>query len=88
MGSARYQGGTTHLEYRKNRLKKGLKLHTYDVINEQFGQKIGVIRWRGGWRQYVFRADNEVDMSRGCHKEINKFIDNLMKKWRMSKKGQ
>ncbi len=36
--------------------------------------------------QYVFQAKPNVDMSRGCHKQIDEFIDDLMKKWRESKK--
>lgn len=83
MGSSTYFGGS-HLSFRKLPLKKGCKLHEYTVRNEKFDTRIGTIHWRGGWRQYVFMADNEIDMSRSCHKEIDKFIDKLMKEWRDS----
>ena len=82
MGSARYQGGSIHLRFEKLPLEKGLKLNKYTVINDQFNQTIGEIHWRGGWRQYVFMAKSEIDMSRGCQKEIIKFIDKLMANWR------
>ncbi|HEC66524.1 MAG TPA: hypothetical protein ENI23_14650 [bacterium] len=87
MGSATYTGGS-HLKFRKLPLKKGLKLHRYKVTNTKFYQDIGIIHWRGGWRQYVFRAEPEVDMSRSCYKEIDKFIDKLMEQWKRSKKGR
>ena len=82
MGSARKQGGCNHLNFSKLPLEKGKKLHKYQVINEQFGETIGVIHWRGGWMQYVFQALPEIDMSRSCHKEIDTFIDGLMQVWR------
>ena len=86
MGSRRTGGGARHLLFKKLPLEKGKKLHKYEVINEQFGDLIGHIRWRGGWRQYVFRAIPDVDMSRSCHKEIDIFIDSLMEEWRKGKK--
>lgn len=85
MGSSTYFGGS-HLTFKKLSLKKGRKLHRYKVINHKLDQEIGIIHWRGGWRQYVFQALPEVDMSRSCYKEINKFIDALMKKWNQGRK--
>lgn len=84
MGSHTYFGAS-HLAFRKLPLKKGAKLNEYDVINTHFSEKIGIIHWRGGWRQYVFQAEPEVDMSRSCCNEIIKFIDKLMKEWRTLK---
>lgn len=75
MGSV---GSSNYLEFKKLRLKKGAKLHKYEVRNHSLYQTIGEIHWRGGWRQYVFRAMPEVDMSRSCHKQIDEFIDKLM----------
>lgn len=83
MGSATYVGGS-HLEFEKMPLSRGLKLHMYRVHNLKFNEAIGIIHWRGGWRQYVFRANHEVDMSRSCQKEIIKFIDKLMQEWKDS----
>ena len=85
MGSSTYIGGS-HLKFRKLPLKKGAKLHRYKVINKNFISEIGIIHWRGGWRQYVFQALPEVDMSKSCHKEIDKFITKLMKEWKASHK--
>ncbi len=85
MGSATYMGGI-HLTFKEMPLTKGAKLHKYKVINHTLDEEIGIIHWRGGWRQYVFRALPEVDMARSCHKVIDKFIDNLMEKWKRSHK--
>jgi hypothetical protein len=82
MGSARYEGGTVHLRFDKLPLEKGAKLHKYNVINETFGYVIGIIHWRGGWRQYVFQALLKIDMSRSCHKVIDDYIDKLMQEWK------
>ena len=85
MGSSTYVGGS-HLEFEKLCLTRGAKMHIYRVHNIKFNEAIGVIHWRGGWRQYVFRANHEVDMSRSCHKEIDRFIDKLMEEWKESLK--
>lgn len=84
MGSSTYLGGS-HLRFIKNPLKKGHKLHTYDMFNNKLHDYIGIIHWRGGWRQYVSQTSNNVDVSRSCHKEIIKFIDKLMKEWRSAR---
>ena len=75
-------GSSNHLEFEKLPLEKGQKLHKYRVFNHSLYESIGIIHWRGGWRQYVFQAHPEIDMSRGCHKQIDDFIDELMKEWR------
>lgn len=79
-------GSSNHLEFEKLRLEKGKKLHKYRVFNHDLYETIGTIHWRGGWRQYVFTAHPDIDMSRGCHKQIDEFIDKLMKKWKASLK--
>ena len=113
MGSV---GSSAHnyLEFEKLTLEKGHKLHKYKVLNHDLYQEIGIIHWRGGWRKYVFTADqndfiltasvNElglskeqekklknilnrynIDMSVGCHKKVNEFINKLMKEWKDAK---
>ncbi len=78
-------GSSNHLEFEKLPLEKGRKLHKYRVHNHSLYQYIGIIHWRGGWRQYVFQAKPLVDMSRSCHKQIDEFIDKLMKEWKNKK---
>jgi len=83
MGSV---GTSNHLEFHKLPLEKGHKLHKYEVINHTLYSKIGIIHWRGGWRKYVFQAYPEVDMDKGCHKQIDDFTDKLMIEWRKKQK--
>ena len=99
-------GGHNYLRFEKLPLEKGQKLHKYRVTNHSLYEEIGIIHWRGGWRQYVFTAINhydsaiveidgkkyiraedliDIDMSRGCHKKIDEFIDKLMKEWKDSR---
>ena len=104
MGSSTYFGAS-HLDFCQLPLDKKKKMHNYEVINTKFDYAIGIIHWRGGWRQYVFQgythdeSDSDIfesngikcipienlyklDMSRSCQKEINEFIDKIMKEWR------
>jgi hypothetical protein len=87
--------GYAGAEVRKNHLKfnpippEGLnKMPRYEVWNSDFHSLIGIIHFRGGWRQYVFQALPEVDMSRGCHKEIDNFIDKIMREWKEENKAK
>ena len=82
MGSV---GSSNHLEFTKQRLEKGRKLHKYIVRNHSLYENIGIIHWRGGWRKYVFQAYPKVDMDKQCHKQIDDFIDKLMKEWKDKK---
>ena len=75
-----------HLRFRKLPLEKGRRMPIYKVVNEVLCQDVGIIHWRGGWRQYVFQAEPKVDMSRSCHKEIDDFIDKLMDDWNEQRK--
>lgn len=84
-----YSGGETtkeHLEFFKIHKEKGKKMRKYIVFNRTLNEDIGIIHFRGGWRQYVFQAYPKVDMTQSCHKEIDDFIDNLMFTWRNSLK--
>ena len=85
MGSVTYYGAS-HLEFHKVPLEKGKKLHQYEIYNIKFEEVIGIIHWRGGWRQYVSQTLPKVDMSRSCNKEVIKFIDKLMKEWKKQQK--
>lgn len=75
-------GTGNHLEFEKLPLRKDEKLHRYRVYNHTLYETIGEIHWRGGWRQFVFQALPKIDMSRGCHKQIDNYIDKLMEEWK------
>ena len=62
-------------------MRKGRKMPIYTVKNETLDEEIGEIYWRGSWRQYVFSADDGVDMSAGCMEEVFIFIKDRMREW-------
>lgn len=72
------------MKFEKLPLEKGHKMHKYKVINKKFDEEIGIIHWRGGWRQYVFQSYPEVDMSVSCNNEVNRFIKELMQDWKVN----
>ena len=82
MGSRRTSGGSKHLSFEYVAPQQGRKMAQYNIYNDEFGEYIGIIHWRGGWRQYVYRMHPGVDVSRSCGKEIHEFIDKIMKEWR------
>ena len=43
------------------------------------GSVLGTIKWHGAWRKYVIQYENGTIMDKGCHKEVDTFIDEQMK---------
>lgn len=52
----------------------------YDVLSAAaYSQSpLGVIKWRSGWRRYVFLPEVETVFDAGCLTEIVEFINGLM----------
>lgn len=40
---------------------------------------LGQIRWWGAWRKYVIEYFEGTMMDKGCHKEVDDFIDEQMR---------
>lgn len=53
---------------------------TFEVWNQETNYYLGVIEWSGRWRQYISvqRIDEQVQMAKGCHREVADFIEKLM----------
>jgi len=58
-------------------IEKKSKTSVYAVVSESNFQ-LGIIKWYGSWRQYCFFPSDETVWSRGCLKEVDGFIQNLM----------
>lgn len=43
---------------------------------------LGLIKFSGRWRQFVFYPDNETFWSYGCLEIINKFLLKVNKRWK------
>lgn len=56
------------------------KTERWNVYSNHSKEFLGVIHWRSGWRCYVMSYADDVDMSIGCHKELNEFMESLEKK--------
>jgi len=41
---------------------------------------LGIIKWHGAWRQYVFFPDNDTMWNSSCLCNIQKFLDEINKK--------
>ncbi len=54
------------------------KTEIWYVKHKDDDTELGVIKWDGGWRQYVHHPASQTKFSRGCYKSINTFIDELM----------
>lgn len=68
-----------------------LKTNVYIVRkddNKGFGQRLGLIKWHGGWWQYVFYPDSETFWNYKCLEQVAEFLDEIndkqRKKWRKS----
>lgn len=56
------------------------KTKVWDCLNQGHGYHLGIIRWDGGWRQYVF-APATLSLpifSTGCLADIQDFIRQAM----------
>ena len=58
------------------------KTEIWDCQNVRHGHELGVIRWDGGWRQYIFAPAiySMPIFSAGCLADIQDFIGQLIAK--------
>jgi hypothetical protein len=47
-------------------------------------ERLGIIKFDGAWRQFVFYPDADTRWSSGCMDLINNFIKDRNQKWRKS----
>ena len=66
---------------------KGRKTRIFAVRrNDKYGlaHLLGLIKFDGAWRQYIFFPESNTKWSAGCKEEICKFEREMTKKWRTS----
>jgi len=89
-----YQKGETRVyihkgskrRFKNNKWVK-TKLYWYGIRrddNTGYGHLLGIIKFDGGWRQYVTHFESNTKWSSGCKKKICEFEDMLNQKWRKS----
>ncbi len=66
---------------------KGRKTRIFAVRRDDkkgCGKFLGLIKFNGAWRQYIFYPENNTIWSAGCKEEMAKFEREITKKWRDS----
>jgi len=66
---------------------KGRKTRIFAVRrNDKYGlaHLLGLIKFNGAWRQYIFYPEANTIWSAGCKEEICKFEREMNQKWRAS----
>lgn len=76
---------TKYLEYIEQPTPN-TKTKRWLVHNKVTKENIGIIRWYGGWRQYVLFPLSDTYWAKGCLEEVSEFIKKEMEKRR--KKGK
>lgn len=64
----------------------GLKTKVWTVESKNQGSVLGLVRWFGRWRQYVFEPSTGTLFNNGCLSDIETFLDDAQSEWRESKK--
>ena len=52
----------------------------YEVTSKKSGEKLGLIRWQGSWKKYVFAPDKNTYWDEGCLKDVVQFLERLNEK--------
>lgn len=85
-GSGYDKSAKFHLFLYRTPKLKGKKTNIYVVyknsIHSPNKERLGIIKWEGGWRQYVFHPDNSTIWSSGCLEIITKFLKDKNKRQR------
>lgn len=55
------------------------KTKVFNVYSNHSNDLLGIVHWRSGWRCYVISYRENIDMSVGCMKELNEFMEKLEK---------
>ena len=54
-------------------LPAGRKTREWDVLTNS-NATLGIVRWLGAWRQYVFAPDFETEFNRDCLIDLANFL--------------
>jgi len=54
------------------------KTQVWMVLSARTNDPLGLILWRGAWRQYVFEPEPMSVWSTGCLADVRTFIESLM----------
>lgn len=55
------------------------KTGVWSVFSKAQGDRLGVVKWFGPWRQYCYFSMDVAVFSSGCFQDLTKFLDALNK---------
>lgn len=58
--------------------KKARKTRDYLIVSRSQKVGLGIIKWHGAWRQYIFEPEADTIWSHDCLEDVQKFILHLM----------
>lgn len=76
----------SYVEFRLHPPYPNRKTSVWSVLNKHHGDLLGLIVWRGGWRQYVLEPEAGCVFSKGCLIDIAHFIFVEMDKRRKTRR--
>lgn len=86
-GSSRHPRNEPHCLFDEIPFKG--KTQKWEVYSVHYPQPLlGTIKWHGAWRKYVIMYEDGTIMDKGCHKEVDDFIDEQMRLRREERKKQ
>lgn len=56
----------------------GKKTKFFEIVSAHDSAQLGIVKWHGAWRQYVFHPNTNCIWSHDCLAELSQFIKNLM----------
>ncbi len=54
--------------------KPGARTDQWGIYSSSSGVRLGIVRWLGPWRQYIFAPDERTSFNHGCLAEIATFL--------------
>jgi len=85
-GCERYPRDKPHCKFEE--VADSGKTKIWAILSVHTGIELGEIRWWGAWHKYVAQYHEGTMMDKGCHKEVDDFIDEQMKKRREARRKQ
>lgn len=81
--------GTYHLYFvrahKRTKQDKRRKTPIYIIRKDSEGlmaERLGLVKWYGAFRQFVFYPDNNTVWSKSCLEIVNSFLDRVNKRYR------
>jgi len=56
------------------------KTQVWQIISKKWGDVLGVIRWYGPWRQYIFYPEKDTIWNKDCLDDVKIFLQDLMER--------